>query len=84
MSTTENDARTLAAVARQAADDAVKRAGGIPLSIVQVPLDDYVSMLRALSACADGRHTEALQRLADVFRTPIDSWRATAVAKSVK
>jgi hypothetical protein len=35
-------------------------------------------MLRALSACAEGRHTEALQRLADVFHTPIDNWRATA------
>lgn len=80
MSATENDARILAAVARQIADDTIKKSDGKRNTVVQMPMDDYVSMLRALSACADGHHTEALQRLADAFCTPIDNWRATAAA----
>lgn len=84
MSTTENDARILAAVAQQAADETVKRTNGKQGCIVEVPVHTYVSTLRALSACAEGQHTEALQRLADAFCTPIDNWRATAAAKSEK
>lgn len=81
MSTAENDARILAAVARQAADETVKRTNGKQGCIVEVPVHTYVSVLRALSACAEGQHTTALQRLADAFCAPIEEWRSVAREK---
>jgi hypothetical protein len=77
VSDTQNDARVIAAVAKHAADEVVKQTRGTH-NDVQIPADTYVSILRALTACADGRHTEALQRLADVWQGQIDDWRRAA------
>ncbi len=76
MRTTENDASILVAVARRVADETTKMAE--PGEVVEVSARAYASVFRALELCASGRHTEALQHIANVAGVSVDRWRELA------
>ncbi len=77
MNTTKIDASILVAVARKIADETTKMAE--PGEVVEVSAGAYVSVFRALELCASGRHTEALQHLANAAGASVDRWRELAV-----